>query len=86
MKIAMFEGYGRPRHHHRKHHRKHKHMGRHRKHRRYGAVSATTKARRQLFGKVAKVCLIKGVPKSKKGQCMSIGLKKGIEAARKFVR
>ena len=67
MRIAMFEGYRRR--------PKFKRKARRGK-RSYKGVSAKTKARRKLFGKVVKACYAKGTPKSKMGACIRVGLKK----------
>jgi hypothetical protein len=73
-KIVVFEGYKR----HPK--RKRKHLRGHKRHKRksYGS------AQRELFGKVAKVCLVGKGPRKAKGACMRVGMKQGLDAAKKF--
>lgn len=41
-------------------------------------------AQQEKFGRVAKVCLTGPFSRKKKGECMKIGLRKGIEAAKSF--
>lgn len=87
-RIAMLEGYRKPRRKRRhlagrKHRRRH--LRGHRKHKRRRHLGGGS-AHRKLFGKVAKVCLPGKASRAHKSKCMKIGLTKGIKAAEAFAR